>query len=104
MRRHTVFTPFSQFQVPPTASVGVIAIGGLGHLALKFARAWGCEVTASTSTGAKQDEALRLGAHRALNSRDADNIASISGRLDLLRHVTESSFSADLQARQENGP
>ena len=56
----TVFTPFSQFNISPTASVGVVGIGGLGHLALKLARAWGCHVTAFTSTEAKQQEALQI--------------------------------------------
>ena len=49
----TVFTPLVQFDIPPNASVGVIGIGGLGHLALKFCRAWGCHVTAFTSSESK---------------------------------------------------
>ena len=52
----TVFNPIVQFGVKPTDRVGVIGIGGLGHLALQFLNAWGCEVTAFTSTGAKADE------------------------------------------------
>lgn len=80
----TVFTPFSQFNISPAASVGVVGIGGLGHLALKFARAWGCHVTAFTSTEEKQQEALEMGAHDVLNSRDSDAIARASNRFDLL--------------------
>ncbi|MHC5215009.1 MAG: alcohol dehydrogenase catalytic domain-containing protein, partial [Planctomycetota bacterium] len=44
----TVFNPLVQFDIKPTAKVGVIGIGGLGHLALQFSNAWGCEVTAFT--------------------------------------------------------
>ncbi|MEZ5419075.1 MAG: alcohol dehydrogenase catalytic domain-containing protein [Vicinamibacterales bacterium] len=66
----TVFSPLSQFAISPTASVGVIGIGGLGHLAVKFARAWGCHVTAFTSSNGKHDEALAMGAHDVMNSRD----------------------------------
>jgi alcohol/geraniol dehydrogenase (NADP+) len=79
----TVFNPLVQFDICPTAHVGVHGIGGLGHLALKFSRAWGCHVTALTSPG-KMDEARQLGAHEVLNSRDPDSIAGAAGRFDLL--------------------
>jgi uncharacterized zinc-type alcohol dehydrogenase-like protein len=74
----TVFNPIVQFGVRPTDRVGVIGIGGLGHLALKFLRAWGCEVVAFTSSESKRDEALQLGAHHVVNSRDSDQFAKIS--------------------------
>jgi uncharacterized zinc-type alcohol dehydrogenase-like protein len=50
----TVFNPLVQFDIPPTAKVGVIGIGGLGHIALQFLNAWGCEVTAFTSSESKK--------------------------------------------------
>ncbi len=78
-----VFNPLVQLDLPPTASVGVIGIGGLGHLALKFANAWGCGVTAFTSES-KRDEALEMGAHDTINSRDAEAIKSAGKRFDLL--------------------
>ena len=60
----TVFAPRVDEAVSPTTRVGVIGIGGLGHLALQFARAWGCEVTAiSTNVASKREEARSLGAH-----------------------------------------
>ena len=80
----TVFNPMMQFHISPTAHVGVIGIGGLGHLAIKFARAWGCHVTAFTSTGAKRDEALAMGAHDTANSLDADELKGLESRFDLL--------------------
>ena len=54
----TVFLPFVLHAIKPTDRVGVVGIGGLGHIAVKFARAWGCEVTAFTSSPSKRDEAL----------------------------------------------
>lgn len=78
-----VFNPLVQLDISPTGSIGVIGIGGLGHLALKFARAWGCQVTAFTSPD-KQDEALTLGAHDTLNSRDPAAVKAASGRFDLI--------------------
>ena len=80
----TVFKPFIEYAIPPTARVGVVGIGGLGHMAVKFAAAWGCEVTAFTSTPAKAEEARGFGAHRVVSSRDADALQAIAGSLDLL--------------------
>ncbi len=80
----TVFNPLVQYDISPTANVGVIGIGGLGHLALQFARAWGCHVTAFTSTPSKQEEAIALGAHDTLDSRDPDALAAAAGRFDLI--------------------
>lgn len=80
----TVFNPMEQFGLRPTDAVGVIGIGGLGHLALQFARAWGCRVTAFTSSTGKHNEALRLGAHDTINSRDPDALEAAAGRFDLV--------------------
>jgi len=80
----TVFSPFLNFDIKPTHRVGVVGIGGLGHLALKFARAWGCEVTAFTSSDSKRDEALQLGAHQVVSSVDANAMKAIRGRLDMV--------------------
>lgn len=80
----TVFNPLVQFNISPTASVGVIGIGGLGHMALKFTRAWGCRVTAFTSSASKHQEAMEMGAHETINSRDPDAINAAAGRFDLL--------------------
>jgi uncharacterized zinc-type alcohol dehydrogenase-like protein len=68
--------------------VAVIGIGGLGHLALKFLRAWGCEVTAFTSSDSKRQEALELGAHQTLNSRDSAELARAAGSFDFILNTT----------------
>lgn len=80
----TVFNPVVEFGVQPTDRVGVIGIGGLGHFALQFLAKWGCEVTAFTSTGAKADEARKMGAHKIVNSRDAAQLDAIAGSLDFI--------------------
>jgi uncharacterized zinc-type alcohol dehydrogenase-like protein len=80
----TVFNPIVQFAVQPTDRVGVIGIGGLGHLALQFLNKWGCEVTAFTSTGAKADEARKLGAHAVVNSRDPSELEAVAGTFDFI--------------------
>jgi uncharacterized zinc-type alcohol dehydrogenase-like protein len=80
----TVFNPIIQCGVQPTDRVGVIGIGGLGHMALQFLNKWGCEVTAFTSTDAKRDEALGFGAHHVVSSRDANKLQQIAGSLDFI--------------------
>lgn len=80
----TVFNPLLEFEILPTSRVGVVGIGGLGHMALRFAKAWGCEVTAFTSSPDKGDEARSLGAHRVVSSRNSDEMAAIAGQLDLV--------------------
>lgn len=80
----TVFNPILECQVLPTERVGVIGIGGLGHLALQFLRAWGCEVTAFTSNPAKAAEAKALGAHRVVATGDARALAQLAGHFDFL--------------------
>lgn len=80
----TVFNPLVQYDISPTSKVGVIGIGGLGHMALAFLNAWGCEVTAFTSSDSKREAALELGAHDTLNSKDERALKSAVGRFDLL--------------------
>jgi uncharacterized zinc-type alcohol dehydrogenase-like protein len=80
----TVFNPMVQFDVKPTDKVAVIGIGGLGHLGLQFLRAWGCEVTAFTSSESKTAEAKELGAHYCINSRSSQDIEKAAGRFDFI--------------------
>lgn len=80
----TVFNPIVQFGVKPTHRVGVIGIGGLGHLAVQFLNKWGCEVYAFTSSDSKRDEAKKLGAHHVVNSRDPKQLEKIESGLDFI--------------------
>ena len=92
----TVFNPIVQCGVLPTHRVGVVGIGGLGHMALKFLNAWGCEVTAFTSSESKRDEARQLGAHHVVNSRDDGDLKKIAGSLDFI--LSTVNVSLDWQA------
>jgi uncharacterized zinc-type alcohol dehydrogenase-like protein len=64
----TVYSPLRNYLVRPYMKVGVIGIGGLGHLALQFANAFGCDVTAFSSDSSKEKEAKSFGAHHFINS------------------------------------
>lgn len=80
----TVFGPIAHFGVKPTDRVGVVGIGGLGHLALQFLDKWGCHVTAFTSSDSKSDEAKRLGADAVVNSKDSKEMETIAGSFDFI--------------------
>ncbi|MFT6333010.1 MAG: putative zinc-type alcohol dehydrogenase-like protein [Lentimonas sp.] len=80
----TVFNPLVQFDIKPYHKVAVIGIGGLGHMALKFLNAWGCEVTAFTSSQNKKKEALELGAHHTVDSKNAQEIEQNAGKFDMI--------------------
>lgn len=101
----TVFAPLINFDVKPTDHVGIVGIGGLGHLGLKFANAWGCEVTAFTSSMDKADEARNFGAHHVINSRDSDEILKAANTLDLLLITVNAAmdWSTLLKTLRQNG-
>lgn len=101
----TVFNPFVQFGVLPTHRVGVIGIGGLGHLALQFASKWGCDVTAFTSTASKAEEAIRMGADRVINTHSAEQLHEAADSFDLILSTVASDldWSAYLAALAPKG-
>ena len=84
----TVFNPILIADVKPTDRVGVIGIGGLGHMALKFLNKWGCEVIAFSSNPDKKKEILKMGAHDVINSRDTEEMKKITGTLDFILNTT----------------
>jgi uncharacterized zinc-type alcohol dehydrogenase-like protein len=80
----TVFNPLLQFDVKPTDRVGVIGIGGLGHMALRFLKAWGCEVTAFSHNPDKEADAKEFGAHHFVNSFDSAALAKVANSFDFI--------------------
>lgn len=80
----TVFAPLRRWRVSAGARVGVIGIGGLGHLALRFLRAMGCETTAFTSSPDKSQAALAFGATEVASSTNARELRALANRFDFL--------------------
>ena len=84
----TVFNPILIAGVKPTDKVGVIGIGGLGHMAIKFLKHWGCEVIAFSSNPNKKKEILNMGASQVINSTVPEELESISGKLNFILNTT----------------
>lgn len=80
----TVFYPIIAADIRPTDKVGVIGIGGLGHMALGFLKHWGCEVIAFSSNRSKQEEIRSMGAARVIDSTNAAELRSIRGQLNFI--------------------
>lgn len=101
----TVFDPILKHEIQAIHHVGVIGIGGLGHMAIKLLKAWGCEITAFTSSLDKTDELKAMGADHVVNSRDADALKAQSGKFDLLLSTVNVTLNwqAYLSALAPNG-
>jgi len=80
----TVFTPLIDYGVGKGSRVGVVSVGGLGHLAVQFARAMGAEVTAFSTSASKRDEARKFGAQKFVRLGDAEEMASAANSQDLI--------------------
>ena len=88
----TVYNPMRDHGVNPSSRVGIVGIGGLGHIALQFARVFGAEVTAFSTSADKEAEARTLGAHRFVNTRESKAMKEVAGTLDFVL----STINADL--------
>ena len=80
----TVYNPMRTHGINPSSRVGIVGIGGLGHLAIQFARVFGAEVTAFSTSAAKEDEARGLGAHNFVNTRESKAMKEVAGTQDFI--------------------
>lgn len=80
----TTYSPLRHSKVGPGKKVGIVGLGGLGHMAVKFARAFGAHVVVFTTSESKKADALRLGAHEVVVSRHADEMAKHAGTFDFI--------------------
>ncbi|TXK65723.1 NAD(P)-dependent alcohol dehydrogenase [Alkalisalibacterium limincola] len=80
----TTYSPLKQFGVGEGHRVGVVGMGGLGHMGVKFARALGAHVTLFTRSASKVDEARKHGAHEVVVSTDESAMEGVAGRFDFI--------------------
>lgn len=80
----TTYSPLRRFNAGPGVKVGVIGLGGLGHMAVKLAAAMGADVTVFSTSPGKEADARGLGAHNFVITRDPDALKPLAGTFDLL--------------------
>jgi uncharacterized zinc-type alcohol dehydrogenase-like protein len=80
----TTYSPLKHWKVGPGQRVGVVGLGGLGHMGVKLARAMGTHVIVFSHTDKKKQDALRLGAHEVVVSSNKDEMAAQRGKLDFI--------------------
>ncbi|WP_369976426.1 NAD(P)-dependent alcohol dehydrogenase [Xanthomonas bundabergensis] len=101
----TTYSPLRHWNVGPDSTVGIVGIGGLGHLAVKFARALGAHVVAFTTSPKKAAEAQRLGAHEVVLSTDPAQMQAQAFRFDFILDTVSQAYPLDpmLQALKLDG-
>jgi alcohol dehydrogenase (NADP+) len=80
----TTYSPLKRQGVGPGKKVGIVGLGGLGHIGVKLAHAMGAHVTVFSTSPSKRDDALRLGADEVVISKNADDMASHTGTFDMI--------------------
>ncbi len=101
----TVYNPLRMQGINPASRVGVVGIGGLGHLAIQFARIFGAEVTAFSTSAAKEEEARSLGAHHFVNTRETKAMRDVASTFDFILNTAnaDQDWSTYVQALRPTG-
>ena len=92
----TTYSPLRQWNVKKGDKVGVIGLGGLGHMAVKLAAAMGAEVTVLSTSGSKEKDAVTLGAHRFTVTKDPAQLAQHRSYFDLLINTVSAKHDLNL--------
>ena len=101
----TVYSPLRDHGVNPSSRVGIIGIGGLGHIAIQFAKVFGAEVVAFSTSMSKEEEARSLGAHHFVNSRESKSMKEVAGSLDFILNTAnaDQDWNVYIQALRPTG-
>jgi len=91
----TTYSPLRHWKVGPGSKVGVVGIGGLGHMGVKLAHAMGAHVVAFTTSDNKRQAALDLGANEVVVSRNADEMKAHANSFDFILNTVAASHSLD---------
>lgn len=92
----TTYSPLRHWKVEKGQSVGVAGLGGLGHMAVKFARAMGAKVTVFSTSASKKEDALKLGAHDFAVVKDENDIKRMQGTCDLILNAISANHDYNL--------
>jgi uncharacterized zinc-type alcohol dehydrogenase-like protein len=101
----TVYNPLRMHGINPSSRVGIVGIGGLGHIAIQFARTFGAEVTAFSTSSDKEAEAHTLGAHHFVNTRESKAMKEVAGSMDFILSTVNADldWSVYIQALRPTG-
>ena len=91
----TTYSPLAHWKVGPGSKVGVVGLGGLGHMAVKIAKAMGAYIVLFTTSENKREDALRLGASEVVVSRDPDQMAAQAAKLDFIINTVAAPHDLD---------
>ncbi|MES2173524.1 MAG: NAD(P)-dependent alcohol dehydrogenase [Pseudomonadota bacterium] len=91
----TTWSPLRHWKVGPGMKVGIVGIGGLGHMGVKLAHALGAHVVAFTTSEGKRQDALALSANEVIVSRNADEMAAHAGSFDFILNTVAASHDLD---------
>ena len=91
----TTWSPLRHWKVGPGMKVGIVGIGGLGHMGIKLAHALGAHVVAFTTSEGKREEARKLGAHETVVSRNPDEMAAHRAGLDFILNTVAAPHDLD---------
>jgi uncharacterized zinc-type alcohol dehydrogenase-like protein len=91
----TTYSPLRHWKIGPGKKVGIVGLGGLGHMGLKFAHSFGAEVTLFTTSVGKEADARRLGADHVVLSKDPDAMAAEKSKYDFLLDCVSAPHSLD---------
>src|SRR5215204_3268928 len=91
----TTYSPMRHWGVEPGQKVGIVGLGGLGHMGVKFARAFGAEVVLFTTSPGKTEDAKRLGAHEVVISRNPAAMEAHANSFDFILNTVAASHNLD---------
>ena len=95
----TTWSPLRHWNAGPGKKVGIVGIGGLGHMGVKIAHALGAHVVAFTTSESKREEARKLGADEVVNSKDAAQMKAHAGSFDFILNTVAASHNLDAFTR-----
>lgn len=92
----TTYSPLRRWKIGKGDRVGIVGLGGLGHMAIKFAAAFGAEVTVLSTSASKKDDALALGAHKFIITKEEESVKTVGGYFDFILDTVAAAHDLNL--------
>lgn len=92
----TTYSPLKRFNVRENQKVGIVGLGGLGHMGVKFAASMGANVTVFSTSPSKEEDARKLGAHEFVVTKEAENMKPLAGKFDFILDTVSAAHDLSL--------